>query len=103
MYQRARWALQPKGWLRFQLTGEVATDPSDASATLLYDILADRWAEEVISALNLKRHLLPSTRPAEASAGRLSAQAAQTLGLPAELPVVTGAADTAAAALVPSS
>ncbi|HEY1350271.1 MAG TPA: xylulokinase [Ktedonobacteraceae bacterium] len=98
-YQQARWALQPKDWLRLQLTGEVATDPSDASATLLYDLLADRWAEEVIAALNLKRHLLPPIRSSQASAGRLSIRAAHLLGLPAELPVATGAADTAAAAL----
>jgi xylulokinase len=98
-YQQARWALQPKDWLRLQLTGEVATDPSDASATLLYDLLADEWAEEVITALNLKRHLLPPLRPSAACAGRLSARAAQALGLPAGLPIATGAADTAAAAL----
>ncbi|PSB22046.1 hypothetical protein C7B65_01115 [Phormidesmis priestleyi ULC007] len=37
IYTNARWALQPKDWLRFRLTGEVATDPSDASGTLLYN------------------------------------------------------------------
>ncbi|MBV9708754.1 MAG: xylulokinase [Chloroflexi bacterium] len=98
-YQQARWALQPKDWLRLRLTDEVATDPSDASATLLYDLLADNWADDVIAALNLKRRLLPPIIPSATIAGRLSAQAAAALGLPAGLPVATGAADTAAAAL----
>ena len=98
-YQKARWALQPKDWLRLRLTDEVATDPSDASATLLYDLQADSWADNVIASLGLKRSLLPPIIPSGAAAGRLSAQTAQTLGLPVGLPVATGAADTAAAAL----
>ncbi|GHO97619.1 sugar kinase [Reticulibacter mediterranei] len=98
-YQQAAWAIQPKDWLRFRLTNEVATDPSDASATLLYDLLADSWADEVIMALGLNRRLLPPILPSGARAGTLSAQAAEALGLPAGIPVATGAADTAAAAL----
>ena len=98
-YQQARWALQPKDWLRFRLTGEVATDPSDASATLLYDLLADSWADDVIAALSLRRSLLPPIIPSGTIAGRLSTRAAKALGLPVGLPVATGAADTAAAAL----
>lgn len=39
IYTVARWALQPKDWLRLRLTGEVAADPSDASGTLLYDVI----------------------------------------------------------------
>ena len=98
-YQKAHWALQPKDWLRLCLTDKVATDPSDASGTLLYDLLADRWADEVIAALSLKRSLLPPIMPSGTVAGRLSARAAHALRLPAGLPVATGAADTAAAAL----
>ncbi len=98
-YGKARWALQPKDWLRFHLTAEVATDPSDASATLLYDLPADTWADNVIATLHLERRLLPPIIPSSAIAGRLSAGAAKILGLTAGLPVATGAADTAAAML----
>lgn len=99
VYHAARWALQPKDWLRLCLTGSVATDPSDASATLLYDLPADRWADDVIAALDLRRELFAPIAPSGALAGTLSARAAKALGLSAELPVATGAADTAAAAL----
>ncbi len=98
-YQQARCALQPKDWLRLRLTNEMATDPSDASATLLYDLLADDWAGEVIAKLGLNRRLLPPISPSGSLAGLLSVQAAHALDLPVGLPVAVGAADTAAAAL----
>src|SRR5438045_4777753 len=98
-HMQARLALHPKDWLPFRLTDEVATDVSDASATLLYDLLVDSWADDVIAALSLRHSLLPPIIPSGAIAGRLSTRAAQALGLPAGLSVATGAADTAAAAL----
>ena len=98
-YQATRWALQPKDWLRFCMTDSAATDPSDASATLLYDLPADHWADEVIAALGLKRELFAAILPSDALAGTLSVRAAEVLGLSPGLPVATGAADTAAAAL----
>jgi xylulokinase len=98
-YQAAHRALQPKDWLRWRLTGTVAAEPSDASATLLYDLPGDAWAGEVIDALGLKRALFAALLPSGAQAGALSQQAAQALGLPAGLPVAAGAADTAAALL----
>jgi xylulokinase len=99
-YAGARWALQPKDWLRARLTGEVHAEPSDASATLLYDVMGDRWDLEVVSALGLEAGLLAPLLPsAGAPAGHLTAEAARELGLPAGIPVAAGAGDTAAAAL----
>jgi xylulokinase len=97
--RRARWLLQPKDWLRLRLTGEAAADPTDASGTLLYDLKRRRWATEVVDALGLRGDLLPPLRPPEAIAGKLQPDAAARLGLPAGLPVATGAADTAASLL----
>lgn len=99
VYAEARWALQPKDWLRLKLAREVATEPSDASGTLLYDVVSDNWAEEVLEALRLRRDWLPNIVPSHAIAGYLTPEASEHLGLPAGLPVVAGAADTAAAAL----
>ncbi len=99
-YAEARWALQPKDWLRARLTGEVHAEASDASATLLYDVMGDRWDLEVVSGLGLEAGLLaPLLSSAGAPAGHLVATAATELGLPAGLPVAAGAGDTAAAAL----
>jgi len=100
IYRDTRWALAPKDWIRARLTGEVYAEPSDASATLLYDLIGDCWDLEVVRALGLDASLLAPLLPsAGAPAGHLTAEAAAELGLPAGLPVAAGAGDTAAAAL----
>ena len=98
-YGSARWALQPKDWLRLRLTGEAASEPSDASATLLYDLVSDRWSYPVVEALGLRADLLAPLVPSGEAAGTLVRSAAEELGLRAGLPVAAGAADTAAAML----
>ena len=98
-YRRARWALQPKDWLRLRLTGEAASEPTDASATLLYDVEDDGWAYDVVEALNLRADLLPPLTDPARVAGQLGSEAADHLGVPVRTPVAAGAADTAAAAL----
>jgi len=86
---RARWALQPKDWLRMALGAAAATEPSDASATLLWDLAADTWDRD--------DPRLPPVRASGAIAGELAAPLA---GVAAGTPLVHGAADTAAALLV---
>jgi xylulokinase len=98
-YAAAVWALQPKDWLRMRLTGEVAAEPSDASATLLYDLSADDWSYAVVDHLGVREGLLAPLVSSADVAGELTAQAAEQLGLPRGLPVAAGAADTAAAML----
>jgi xylulokinase len=93
----ARWALQPKDWLRLRLTGEAATDPTDASGTLLFDLARGVWATDLIDALGLRAGILPGIREPAEVAGHLLPAAAAHLGLRPGIPVATGAADTAAA------
>lgn len=108
VYTAARWALQPKDWLRLRLTGVAVAEPSDASGTLLYDLLSDCWAIEIMEDLKLRADWLAKLMPSSSIAGYLTAVASEYLGLPVNLPIVAGAADTAAAAfgnalLVPGS
>jgi xylulokinase len=98
-YRRARWMLQPKDWLRYRLTGEPATDPTDASGTLLFDLSRGTWATDVAHALGLRTDLLPALRAPTAIAGLLLPSPAAQLGLSPGLPVATGASDTAASLL----
>ena len=98
-YSSARWALQPKDWLRLRLTGEVWTEPSDASATLLYDLFEDDWDYGTVEALDLRGELLAPLANSWEAAGALSPGAARQLGLKSGLEVAAGAGDTAAAML----
>jgi len=100
IYAQGRWVLQPKDWLRTRLVaGPPMTDPSDASATLLWDIPADRWADDVIADLGLRRGLFPPVRASAAVAGSLTEGAAAQLGIEAGVPVAVGAGDAPAAAI----
>ena len=91
------WALQPKDWLRLRLCGQAATDPTDASGTLLFDLERDSWADDLIKVLGIPRELLPPVRGSAELAGSLLPGPAADLGLPPGIPVTVGAADTAAA------
>jgi xylulokinase len=95
-----RWALQPKDWIRLRLVDDAATEPSDASATLLYSLAQDVWDDRVVASLGIDPAILPMILPTSgALAGTLTSLAAADLGLPVGLRVAAGAADAAAAAL----
>jgi xylulokinase len=93
----AWWALQPKDWLRLRLCGQAATDPTDASGTLLFDLARDAWATPLIDKLGLPGDKLPPVRPSAAVAGQLLPGPAAELGLDPGIPVAVGAGDTPAA------
>lgn len=94
-FAAVRRILSPKDWLRLVLTGEVATEPADASMTLLYDIGADRWARDLLDALSIDPAILAPIVESHSVAGRLTAAAAAELGLAAGVPVAAGLSDTA--------
>ncbi|WP_322084359.1 xylulokinase [Burkholderia sp. BCC1972] len=94
----AHRAVQPKDWLRIALGGDVAADPSDACATALATP-DGAWDVTLIDALGLPADRFAPVRASTARCGTLGAQAAAALGLPAGVPLATGAADTACAAL----
>ncbi len=99
IFARTRWIVQPKDALRARLTGEVASDVSDASATLLFDLKARTWAPDICQKLGIDAGLLPPIMESETRAGSLREDAARSLGLPAGIAVAVGGADAPAAAL----
>jgi xylulokinase len=87
----------PKDWLRMQLVpGEPVTDPSDASATLLWDVVANDWCAPVVAAAGIEARLLPHVWPSTVPAGTLALAEASVWGLPAGIPVSVGCGDAAA-------
>lgn len=87
---RARWALQAKDWLRLRLTGGVATDPSDASGTLLYDLVEGAWSAAALSACGVRPDLLAPIRASTDLGGPVVSVPAL-----ASVPVAIGGADAA--------
>jgi len=84
---------QPVTYLVERLTGAAVIDPAHASTTMLYDLLAGTWSEELLAAFSLEASLLPTLQPATAVAGTLTAAGAELTGLPAGVPVAVGTGD----------
>ena len=92
-FERMRHALNPKDYLRLVLTGEVATEVSDASGTGLFDVAARRWSRDLLGRLPFDAELLPECHESTAVTGRVSASAAEAFGLAEGTPVVGGGGD----------
>lgn len=90
--------LLPKDYVRLLLTGEFATDLSDASGTLWLDVGARRWSAEALAACGLVDGQMPRLHEGNAVTGALLPDIAATLGLPV-VPVAAGGGDNAAAAV----
>lgn len=91
--------VMPKDYLRLRLTGEAATDFSDASATALFDVASRAWSLELCQMLGVPSEVLPPLLESGEVAGRLTEPAAAELGLEAGIPVAAGSADQCAQAV----
>jgi xylulokinase len=91
--------LLPKDFIRHRLTGELATDVSDASGTSLFDVRCRTWSDDMLDALDIPRSWLPRVTESPVVGGRISSDAAAATGLAAGTPVVAGAGDQAAQAV----
>ena len=98
-YAAARHLVLPKDYLRWRLTGAYATNPSDASGTLLCDVAAREWSAELLDALEIPANLLPPIVASAEVTGTLTGVAARELGLRAGVPVMAGGGDAECAAL----
>lgn len=97
-YQRTARIMLAKDYIRLRMTGEIATEPSDAAATLLFNVFNLSWSAEVCNLLKIDPWLLPPIVGSSEVAGKLTQDAASALGLKAGTPVVGGGADNACAA-----
>lgn len=98
-YERCRHILLPKDYIRFMLTGEYATEVSDASGMQLLDIPNRCWSDEVLNKLGIDKALLAKVYESPEITGKVIRQAAELTGLFEGTIVVGGAGDNAAAAV----
>ncbi len=99
LYERAAMHLLPKDYIRFELTGEYATEVSDASGTSLLNVPERKWSERVCQALDISLDTLPRVYESVEVSGHISAKGAQATGLREGTPVVGGGGDQAAGAV----
>ncbi len=99
LYERVKKLLLPKDYVRLQLTGEFASDVSDASGTALFDVVQRRWSFELAGLLGVDRSILPAVHESSEITGSISQPAASATGLSVGTPVVAGAGDQAASAV----
>lgn len=98
-YERCRHILLPKDYIRYKLTGEFATEVSDASGMNLLDVSGRCWSDEILGKLKIDKDTLGKVYESVDITGEVTASAAALTGLRAGTPVVGGAGDNAAAAI----
>ncbi|MGE0610079.1 MAG: xylulokinase, partial [Pirellulales bacterium] len=98
-FQKTAKVLLPKDDVRRRLTGEFATEVSDASGMLLLDVRNRCWSKTLLDKLQLDENLLARCYESEEVTGQLTSEAAKLLGLSTDCVVVGGAGDCAAGAV----
>lgn len=93
VYDKAAIFLTPKDYLNFKLTGEHATDYSEASGSFLMDAHTGEWSPSLATALEVDLAKLPPIVKSSAVIGQVHGEAARATGLPQAIPVVAGGGD----------
>ena len=99
IYAKCAHILLPKDYIRLMLTGEYATEVSDASGMQLLDVPRRDWSDEVLEKLGIDRSLLGKVYESPEITGTVTPEASALTGLAPGTPVVGGAGDNAAAAV----
>jgi xylulokinase len=98
IFARIAQVLLPKDYLRYRLTGDFATDPSDAAGTLWLDVQQRDYSNALLAACGLSREQMPKVFEGNRITGTLKPELAREWGL-AEIPVIAGGGDNAAGAV----
>lgn len=93
LYDQIRHILLPKDYIRFRLTGEIATDPSDASGTLLYHMEKRAWDEETARRYHIPMEFFPPCRESMQIVGEVTKKAEEETGILAGTSVICGGGD----------
>lgn len=94
VYERIAHVLMINDWILYQLCGEMACEPTNASETAVYNLRSGDWDRQLIRDIGLPVEIFPMIRPSGYVLGRVTERAAREIGLRAGTPVVVGAADT---------
>lgn len=93
IFDKIRYIMMPKDYIRMKITGTIATEMSDASATAIFDTAKRSWAWDVIRRFGLPEKIFPECKESTEIAGYVTDICAQETGLKKGIPVVFGAGD----------
>jgi len=99
IWEKTAKTLLPKDFVRYRMTGEFATEVSDASGTLLLDVQKRTWSKALLARLDLDAGLLPAVFESPVVSGVVHAACAKAMGIPEGTPVAGGGGDQAAGAV----
>ena len=99
LWARVKKIMLPKDYLAYRLSGTFCTDYSDASGMLLLDVKNRCWSKEMMEICHVTREQLPDLFESYETVGNLKTEIAEELGLSAEVKIIAGAGDNAAAAV----
>jgi len=99
LHARFRHLLMLNEWLGWKLTGIMASEPTNATETLVFNIAEMKWSEELKELFGMGKVVLNPLVASGSAIGQLSERQAQALGLPASAPVILAPSDTQSAAI----
>ena len=99
IYKKIEHMMLPKDYISFKLTGTFASDVSDASGTLMFDVGNRKWSKELLELLDIDEKTLPTVYESSQVVGTVSETAAKEIGLSTKTLVIAGAGDQAAGAV----
>lgn len=92
-YAKTKLVFNPKDYVRFMLTGKIATEVSDASGTGLFNVQQRKWSYELMDKIGFDHSLFPDCVESYEVAGYVTKEVAQLTGLREGLPVTAGGGD----------
>lgn len=99
IFDKIAHILLPKDYIRFKLTGEMATDVSDASGTIMFNVKERNWSKEMLELLQIKEELLPKVYESSEVTGSILKEVSEYTGLSSSTLVVAGGGDQAVGAI----
>jgi xylulokinase len=99
IYNKINIALLPKDYIRYELTGKLGTETTDASGTGIFDVSVAKWNYQLIEFLGIRKDILPECYKSYEIAGNITEEASIKTGLMEGTPVVFGASDHSLSAL----
>lgn len=98
-YIKVSKVILPKDYINYILSGEIATDYSDAAGTLMFDVKKCCWSEEILNALDISKDILPKAIESTETVGIVKPEFVEKYGFRKDAKVIAGGADNSCAAI----